>query len=371
MSCAISRGTILQHGGYSRDMSQKVDENVVKLPEKWLSLLIPVYNVRPYLRQCIVSIVTQIDLEGVEIILLDDDSTDGSRQLCKEICKEHDGRIQLMYHAENRGLSAARNTMMEVATGKYLWFIDSDDEMLPGAIKGLRGVLDRYAPDIVMCDYRKQGKVYSSFSGESGSFQTDIDALIGGIFENRRMHIWSKISRRELWADDLRFPVGRCFEDISTVPWLFLRARSFYHVPEPWIIYRIRPDSIMGMVSRTRGFFDDKRNDDLALSLIDFDKNMKEKVSNITASTIYAIANFCGKEYTKISYRLLSNKLFHDKWSDLSKKINRYYEMMEACSPMPFSYLAREHLRRRNIGRWVVLTLFLALVAYQPRRSRR
>lgn len=331
--------------------------------DPWLSILVPVYNVLPFLRQCIVPIMAQIDMDGVEVILLDDCSTDGSRQLCQEICDEYGGRIRLLLHSENRGLSAARNAMVEAATGEYLWFIDSDDEMVPGAIKNLQAIVGTCSPDIVMCDYRKQDKVYASFSGVSGILQTDREALIRGIFTSRRMHSWSKISRRELWSDDLRFPVGQYFEDLATTPWLFLKAQSFYYVPEPWIIYRIRAGSITGMATRTKGYFDDRKNDDIAIGLTGFAKSVAEKMPDVDGSTLYAIANFCGKEFTKIAYRLLSSKLFSEDRNLLAKKLRRYRTMMELCSPMTFSCLAREHLGRSKPGRWVILKLFLAITA--------
>lgn len=372
-SCARGFWTkvvVLQQAECSSRAREKRDIHVAQSSDKWLSILIPVYNVLPYLRECVVSIINQIDGDGVEIILLDDASTDGSFQLCEEICREYDGRIGLLRHPENRGLSAARNTMVEAATGEYVWFVDSDDEIFPGAIKSLRGILDNCSPDIVMCDYRKMGKDYASFSGKSGVFQDDREILVRGIFESRRMHTWSKISRRELWSDDLRFPIGRCFEDAATTPWLFLKASSFYYAAEPWVVYRVRSDSITGIVSRTRGKFDDKKNDDLAFALMGFSKSLTNKISNIDDDTLYAVSNFCGKEFTKISYRLLSARLFRDDWNIISSKIARYRDMMDDCSPMTFSCLTREHLRRRNVGRWVILKLCLFAAASRTLRGR-
>lgn len=349
----------MQQGGSLPRPGQADDQK----PQVWLSILVPVYNVLPYLRDCIVPIMDQIDMEGVEVILVDDRSTDGSRELCQQICSEYAGRIRLLLHPENRGLSAARNTMIEAAAGEYLWFIDSDDEMAAGAIRRLRQILDTGSPDIVMCDYAKQGKDYASFSGVAGVLQADREALIRGIFASRRMHSWSKISRRSLWADGLRFPEGRYFEDLATTPWLFLRANSFFYAPESWIIYRVRAESITGRATRTKGFFDDAKNDDVATGLTGFARSAIENIPDIGPSTIYAIANFCGKEFTKISYRLLSARLFRERGGVLRGKLRRYRTLMEDCSPIPFSRLSREHLRRSKPGRWLILTIFLALTS--------
>ena len=118
----------------------------------WLSILLPVYNVEPYLRECVESIASQAD-DGVEIMLVDDVSTDGSRSLLHTLQGELKGRLRLLQHQVNGGLSAARNTMLEAATGEYVWFLDSDDVLAPGAIADLKSVVERDRPDFVMCDF--------------------------------------------------------------------------------------------------------------------------------------------------------------------------------------------------------------------------
>src|SRR2546427_2277939 len=78
---------------------------------------------------------------GVQVLVLDDCSTDGSWALMQQLDQRWPGRLQLMQHERNAGLSAARNTMIEAATGDYLWFLDSDDKLLPGAIAGLSAIV--------------------------------------------------------------------------------------------------------------------------------------------------------------------------------------------------------------------------------------
>jgi hypothetical protein len=95
----------------------------------WLSILVPVYNVRPYIEECLASIIGQIvSVSGVELILLDDTSTDGSGDLCCQMAAGIDADVRVMRHDENRGISAARNSMLEEARGEYIWFIDADDK---------------------------------------------------------------------------------------------------------------------------------------------------------------------------------------------------------------------------------------------------
>lgn len=121
--------------------SLSADQRAV--PAAWLSILVPVYNVQDYLAECLESVVAQLQAlpdagAGVELLVLDDASTDGSRALMDTLDRRWPGRLHLMQHARNAGLSAARNTMIDAARGEYLWFLDSDDKLLPGALAGLR-----------------------------------------------------------------------------------------------------------------------------------------------------------------------------------------------------------------------------------------
>lgn len=221
----------------------------------WLSILIPVYNVRPYLADCLDSLRRQPDT-GVEILLLDDASTDGSAALMTRLAGL-DGRIRCLSHARNRGLSAARNTLLDASLGHYLWFLDSDDLLAPGTLAGLRPIAHDAAPDLVLCDFRLlrermtlkhrwRGEWHMrAFTGPARRLLRDRSLLLQGMFESGHLHAWSKIARREVWGETLRFPEGRLFEDMATMPWLALRAGSYWYEPQPWLVYRQRPGSIL------------------------------------------------------------------------------------------------------------------------------
>jgi len=228
----------------------------------WLSILVPVYNVQPYLGECLASVIEQLDGDGgVQILVLDDRSTDDSWALMQELAQRWPGRLQLLRHERNGGLSAARNTMIDAAQGEYLWFLDSDDKLLPGAIAGLRAIVQAHAPDVVLCDFavwreherwkhRLRGERHRrSFSDPARRLEHDRCALLAGMLSTGELHAWSKISRRALWGDDLRFPVGRHFEDMATMPLMALRAASFYYEPRPWVAYRQRAGSILASMS--------------------------------------------------------------------------------------------------------------------------
>jgi glycosyltransferase involved in cell wall biosynthesis len=247
-------------------------------PPPWVSILIPVYDVAAYLEECIDSVMRQAG-EGVEVIALDDRSTDGSHALLLDLAARFDGRLRVLRHERNRGLSAARNTLIDAASGAYLWFLDADDKLLPGALAELRDIVERHAPDLVLCDFRVwrerarlkhrlRGEMHRrTFDGPSSQPSRDRCAALAGMLMTGQLHAWSKIGRRALWADDLRFPPGRYFEDMATMPLLALRAGSFYHQPRPWVAYRQRGDSILGTMTLQKCLDQSRALDGLARAL--------------------------------------------------------------------------------------------------------
>ena len=133
--------------------------------EEKISVIVPVYKVEKYLERCIDSILAQ-SYGNLEIILVDD----GSPDCCPEICDQYqqkDKRIQVI-HRENGGLAAARNSAIERATGEYLVFVDSDDQVDRDYIKNLYQIIIRYQADLGICGYEDQ------YEGKELPFSTDI-----------------------------------------------------------------------------------------------------------------------------------------------------------------------------------------------------
>jgi glycosyltransferase involved in cell wall biosynthesis len=323
----------------------------------WLSVLVPVYNVAEWIGPCVQSLLAQ-PLEGVEVILLDDASTDASRAICEHLCAIHAPTLRLLWHAGNRGLSAARNTMLAAARGRYVWFVDGDDEMLPGAIAGLREVILRHEPQLVLCDYTKLGRHEAGFSGPRRRLEHDPDALLRGLFESRRMHVWTKIAQRELWDAAPRFPEGSCYEDLATMPWLMLGVRSYYYVPEPWIAYRTRAGSITALAAHTRGHFDMHKNEDVARALTGFVADARAALPGLTPRTLERIGQFCAKEFTKIAWRLIKHRLLRDDWRLIVWRMRHFRRLLESCSPLPFAKVAWCNLRDWRVRDFLRLQVF-------------
>lgn len=232
----------------------------------WITVAVPVYNVEPYLRQCVESVLAGAD-EGVELLLIDDASTDGSAALMKRLAADAGRRVRWLEQAVNQGVSAARNRLIDEARGEHLWFLDGDDWIQPTALPRLRTLLaPPDAPEIVYFDYRVQrakprlkyrlrGEQHRpGLAGPSGCRRPGGPALLQALLATGNLFVWTFVARRALWlgSEPVRFPVGRDFEDMSTVPHLPLRAASAWHEPEPWVVYRRRDDSSTGQMSASK-----------------------------------------------------------------------------------------------------------------------
>lgn len=123
--------------------------------EDLISVIIPVYNVEKYIRRCLDSVLAQ---EGVslEVILVDDGSTDSSGAICEEYAKK-DGRIRVL-HQKNGGLSSARNAGLAVAGGEYVGFVDSDDWIAKDMYAYLLRLIQTFHADVSVCDYKRTGR---------------------------------------------------------------------------------------------------------------------------------------------------------------------------------------------------------------------
>ena len=148
-----------------------------------VSIVVPVYNVEKYLNRCVESLIHQT-LKDIEIILVDDGSKDGSGLLCDEWCKK-DSRIQVV-HKINGGLSSARNAGLKVASGKYVGFVDSDDDIDLEMYEKMFRAIEEYHVDFVMSDYYRilsNGDEFLKSLEIQGGFYSK-DKIIDDIFHS-------------------------------------------------------------------------------------------------------------------------------------------------------------------------------------------
>ena len=202
---------------------------------KLLSVIVPVYNVKPYLIKCMESILNQT-YSNLQIILVDDGSTDGSQDICDEYAKK-DNRI-FVIHKENGGQSSARNAGMEKATGDYIGFIDSDDWIEPNMYCNLITQLEKHNADLAACSFYECKDNERKAIGSSKNIQV---LNTEEIFLNKnklRFLVWNKVFRKSC-VHDLRFVLGQVYEDFHFCCQVFLQTKKLVYLDEPLYNYRI------------------------------------------------------------------------------------------------------------------------------------
>lgn len=216
----------------------------MKSSEDLISVIVPVYNVKPYLRMCADSVFAQT-FRNLEIIFVDDGSTDGSGEICDELAAE-DSRVRVI-HQENGGLSAARNTGIDASRGAFLYFLDSDDAISPVTIAHLWTACIRTRADVAVGDFMRftetevpqERKIFTS-----QAFGTE-EALRRMLMNEGFGHqAWGKLFRRSLW-ETLRFPKGLLYEDYAVIYDVMLGAEKITAVTDAMYFYRMQEGSIM------------------------------------------------------------------------------------------------------------------------------
>lgn len=216
-----------------------------------ISIIVPVYNVKDFLRECVKSLLNQTYF-NIEIILVDDGSTDGSDQICDEYAGE-DPRI-IVIHKSNGGLSDARNRGLDIARGEYIGFVDSDDWIEPQMYEKLYNKIKSGSYDIAVCSLIREYKNKSVIEPLKELIYTrddSLSALLLGI--ELHDHAWSKLYHNKVF-NNVRFPTGKFYEDVLTTYKTFLNANSVVVEPSPLYHYRQRGGSIIRSGFNARNF---------------------------------------------------------------------------------------------------------------------
>lgn len=211
-----------------------------------VSVIVPIYNIKMYIDKCLMSIMNQT-YKNLEIILVDDGSTDGCYELCDSYVNK-DKRIKVI-HKKNGGLSEARNVGIENSKGEYLCFIDGDDYISEHYVEFmLREALINYS-DIVQCSYARvydSGKVENYISHYMKIYGNKVEETIirKGINPEGYVIACNKLYKRRLFKD-VRYPVGRIHEDLATTYKLIYSSNNIVVMQEILYFYVQRSNSIM------------------------------------------------------------------------------------------------------------------------------
>lgn len=213
-----------------------------------VSIIVPVYNVERFLEKCIKSIIQQ-KYRNLEILLIDDGSTDFSSHICDKYANI-DKRIRVI-HKSNGGLSDARNLGIEMHKGEYIIFVDSDDFIHENMIGDMLKLALNYSADIVEC-----GILYvdSGFDFQSKHVEfknkieiADHDIAVRKILDyDYKIMVWNKLFKSELF-NSIRFPVGKIHEDEYTTPYLVDLCSQYVKISNQYYAYVQRKDSIMNV----------------------------------------------------------------------------------------------------------------------------
>lgn len=208
-----------------------------------ISIIVPVYNVRNYLSQCIESILSQ-SYPFLEIILIDDGSTDQSGKICDQY-EKLDSRIKVI-HQKNGGAANAKNSGLAVATGEYLSFVDSDDYLEPMAYEIMLACLKKYQADVVQasfCNCYVDGKsTYKTLEGVK-VFETE-EFLHRYTTDWTCGLLWDKLYRKSLF-DGIKFEEGHKIDDEFFTYQGVMNAKKIVHIPDVVYNYRKRKSSVM------------------------------------------------------------------------------------------------------------------------------
>lgn len=236
-----------------------------------VTVVVPVYNVQAYLSQCIESLVNQT-LDDIEIVLVDDGSSDDCPAICDNYASEID-HIRVI-HQQNGGLSAARNTGVRVASGEYIAFVDSDDYVAPNMFHMLYTLARVYSADIVKAAHYRIDE--SGMKVVRNACRTSRYCISGGMhglyyryYHALNVNVWDGIYHRTIFRS-VSFPAGYVHEDHFFTPKAVYAANKICLVDEPLYFHRVMRH---GSITAT---FSSKKLD-LLRAFIDTEQFLSEK----------------------------------------------------------------------------------------------
>ena len=315
-----------------------------------VSVIIPVYRVEDLLRRCVDSILAQ-SYQNLQVILVDD----GSPDRCGEICDEYsnqDSRVTVLHQA-NGGLSAARNAGIDIARGKFITFVDSDDWLHLDMVEELIQLARTSGADITMCRYAStdaHGNVRDTselWTRELTNVQA-LNELLGTDYINMVVS-WGKLYRREL-LDGVRFPEGRFHEDEFTTHRLLHRAKLVTMTGRSLYYYWKRDESITSFETpekrrdgreafRTRAAF-------LADAGLKSQSDATYRIALRMVSRDFRIARNLGNHALRRSIRTEARHLRREISAVSDSSSLKLLSALYSCTPTMFGVLSKAHLAK-------------------------
>lgn len=314
-----------------------------------VSVIVPVYNVEKYLTRCLDSIVEQT-YQKLEILLINDGSTDDSGKICHQYA-ERDSRIRL-FHQENRGQSAARNVGLDNMTGEYIVFVDSDDYISTRFVEVLLNVQQKSKAPIVSSNYFRVSEEDDEAEFQAAALDNqipykilsrdDVFCVSGRKKVKLQEVIVSKLYKKTIFGD-MRFPVGKIYEDSFLFPKIFWRADTILYLDFDLYAYRMSPNSTMRRdgITTYRPNVSDIYLDCLAFArqhgLDNYAKKKIKKLANCICRIDWAIDLKERKEYLK--------NLEHSVYQISGKRLFSWKYLWFKLSPGTFQFTRKYYLK--------------------------
>ena len=325
---------------------------MIKLPK--ISIIIPIYNVEEYITECLQSVMRQTYKGEKECILVDDCGKDNSISIAEQLIADYTGPIEflVLHHEHNRGLSAARNTGTDAATGDYIYYLDSDDYISDDCLEVLAEPLKKREYDMVLGDIQtfgdKQGLQYlfeerDEILGNENIFDSYSNRLI-------YMMAWNKLCKLSFLQENrITFLEGQLHEDDLWTYYMMLHIQSIAIQHKVLYYYRIRSNSIVSSTSNIA-----KKADSFFDTLLVIHSNPSKNHKNHNECILY----YWGR-YLQLAFE--SKRSFYGKYKKLRRscpynpyELLRHKELslkdfkkrLHFALPIPLGYL---YLKIRNL----------------------
>ena len=310
-----------------------------------VSVIVPIYNVEHFIEHCVTTLMQQT-LDGVEYIFVDDATPDDSIQILETVLKQYPERsscVRILHHKENKGLPAARNTGLRVATGKYIYHCDSDDFMEPDVLKRLYDAAEEHKADYVWCDYYIASKKGNEYRPQPG-YTTVEQALQGMLCGEVIYNVWNKLLLRELYEKNcIVFPEGCSMGEDMTMIILLSCASKIVHIPYGGYYYvTINP------IALTKKYVSEKNVISLKCNIIRISKFISERFGNKFDYEINIFKLNLKWAFLAFSSHISTYKLWHEWFPEANAYIPLHHvslrmKFVEWCASKRLFWLVKLH----------------------------
>lgn len=316
-----------------------------------ISIIIPVYNVQQFLKRCLDSVLAQ-SFEDFEVILVDDKSSDLSSKICDEY-QNHDQRVKVIHKTNNCGLSAARNTGIELSIADYITFVDSDDWISENYLQELYASSLEEDADITISNFEKK---YDSNRDGKVRYKSNVsyistDQILLALFQGKiGTSAWGKLYKKVLFSD-IKFPRGSIYEDIGTTYRVFSKCKKVTLSIESTYYYYQRTGSIVNSNFNDQDLDIVKLVNEIQLFIINNFPQLKEAAECYSAKSILSIID---RKYNKNSLRdsLVAKKL--------KNELHKYNESISHISYYESNFLKLRYNVFLKYPRLYLLMLYIA-----------